>query len=163
MKRRKLNVKEKAGYEVYANNQSLVYVSKEISGDLCFESNSMYLNHFMSYDIGESVAAIMRVKSIKKDDSIWAITINEEKQYDVDAEKCLYWLTGGDKVWRTDSKKFKYSWSECSGYFVDEFSNIIYDIIDDSKTLGDIREYFKKCLNLQVFYEFSLEKNLIKM
>jgi len=163
MKRRKLNVKEKAGYEVYANNQSQVYISKEISGDLCFESNSIYLNHFMSYDIGESVAAIMRVKSIKNDDSIWSLMINEEKQYDVDAEKCLYWLTGGDKVWRNENRKFKFSWGECNNLFIEEFSNIIYDIIDESRTLGDIRAYFRKCLNLQVFYEFALEKNLIKM
>ena len=155
--RRKFNVKE-SGIEVYIDMPNLVGVSREESGDLCFESNNRYLSHFLSYDIGESVSAFMKIRSL--DPRFWDLKVND-RHYDVDAEKCLYWLSGGDSSWNADGK-YRLSWRECSQLFADKYAHLIYDIIDESVTLNDIKRGFKANFNLNLFYEFALENDLIK-
>ncbi len=158
--RKKFSVKEK-GFEIYNNSDVCIFVSREKSDDLCFEVNNRFLDHFVSYDIGESVAAIMSIRKFN-DDVFWTIKV-DDRHYDVDAEKCLYWLSGGDKAWRGNETRYNCTWGDCSYLFMDKFSEIIYDIIDESKTLNDIKLKFRKSFSLSLFYEFGLENNIIKM
>ncbi len=158
--KRKSFVKEK-GFEVYSNYDLGLSISREACDNLCFEINNLKLQNFLSFDIGESVAAIMRIKNFN-DKNFWSINITD-KYYDVDAKKCLYWLTGGDNIWRNNNeKKYKWAWCELSEIFILQYSDIIYDIIDEAKTLNDIKIGFNKYLNSSIIYEFALEHDLLK-
>jgi hypothetical protein len=77
----------------------------------------------------------------------------------IDTRNCLYWLSGGDDEWNK-RQFYKRPWNECDLLFQEEFGVIVLVILKKSKTLGDIKSGFLKFLNLPVFYEYSLGKNL---
>jgi hypothetical protein len=80
--------------------------------------------------------------------------------YNISPEKCLYWLSGGDKEWRF-SNNYKVNWIDCCLDFQEEFGLKIIAILKKSKTTGQVRDLFSKYLNLPTLFEFSLEKGLI--
>ena len=137
-----------------------VRVSKQINNTLYFESNDEQLKEdFGSFDVMESVAALMRLKQLRDTEDFWSMKFH--KQWNVSAEKTLFWLTGGNKEW-SDEGHFKYKWGEVHHIFLHKYSDIIYEILDNSETLGDIRQGFKEELNLPKLYEFALNNGLIK-
>lgn len=110
-------------------------------------------------DICESVALMMRFGVT--DPNIWNLDITKIKNIEiVDTHRCLYWLSGGDDEW-IKRDYYKRPWNECDLLFEEEFGLIVQIILSKSKTLRDIKNGFTKFLNLPVFYEFCLSKNLI--
>jgi hypothetical protein len=110
-------------------------------------------------DICESVALMMRMGVT--DSNIWNMDITKIKNLDsYDPRRCLYWLSGGDGEW-IKREFYKRPWNECDLLFEEEFGFIVHMIVNKSKTLRDIKMGFMKFLNLPVFYEFCLSKNLI--
>ena len=95
------------------------------------------------------------------DPNIWNMDITKIKNIDhIDPHRCLYWLSGGDDEWMK-REYYKRPWNECDLLFEEEFGLIVQVILTKSKTLRDIKNGFIKFLNLPVFYEFCLSKNLI--
>ena len=84
--------------------------------------------------------------------------IDEDK---ITPEKSLYWLTGGHTEWK-QLEHYEKTWYDCYLIFQEEFGISIMNIIKKSKKLKDIREEFKRCLNLPIIYDFALSQNLIK-
>lgn len=157
-KKKKFLVKDLPNF-IYENNMSGIYIEQDFLGNFFLEIDNIDLeNKIISYDVSEIVAILMRVSDVKNNDNIWNIHISDDK--DMSSHKALYWLSGGDKLWKSD-KYYNVHWEDVKNLYNENFSNIIYDIIDDSLTFGDIRDGFKKKLNLQVFYEFALDNNYI--
>jgi hypothetical protein len=110
-------------------------------------------------DICEAVALMIR--NSVTDPSVWNRDITKYLDIDhIDSKKCLYWLSGGDDEWQKRTF-YKRAWNECDLLFQEEFGITVLVIYKKSKTLSDIKNGFIKFLNLPVFYEFSLSRNLI--
>jgi hypothetical protein len=136
------------------SNFNFVKISEGVGCCLFFE-----IGGYVTTDICEGVALMMR--NSVNDQTVWSKNI--EKYLDVetiDARNCLYWLSGGDDEWKT-RKFYKRPWNECDLIFQEEFQYSVLVVVKRSKTLGDIRLGFLKLLNLPIFYEFALSKNLI--
>jgi hypothetical protein len=117
------------------------------------------IGDIITTDICESVALMMRHGVT--DSNIWNMDITKKILPDsFDPRRCLYWLSGGDDEW-IKREFYKRPWNECDLLFEEEFGLMVHMIANKSKTLSDIRNGFTKFLNLPVFYEFCLSKNLI--
>ena len=131
-----------------------VSISKGVNDCLFFE-----IGDICTTDICESVALMMRVGV--SDPNIWNTDITRIKNMDAyEPHRCLYWLSGGNEEWQK-REFYKRPWNECDLLFEEEFSYLVHIIVNKSKTLGDIKNGFVKFLNLPIFYEFCLSRNLI--
>jgi hypothetical protein len=66
----------------------------------------------------------------------------------------LFWLTGGDKEWRT-MEYYNTPWCDCYLDFQTEFGLKNSQYYKKTITLGD---YYIKNLNLPILYDFALSK-----
>lgn len=111
----------------------------------------------MTTDIAEAVSIAMSIK--KNFDDFWTIEIKDIDLYNIRPELALYWLSGGDWEWKVQNN-YKMNWQECNLIFQEEFGMTLISILKKSKTFGDIRNGFKKKLNLSTLYEFALENKI---
>lgn len=133
-------------------NEKFVKISIETNNEIYFEIN----NNHVTTDIAEAVSIFM---NIDVDSSIWNIEVPKGCQ--IDPEKSLYWLSGGNKEWAT-LDNYNNSWINCYSEFNDEFGHIILKIIESAKTLNDIKNGFIKYLSLPILYDFSIRKGFIR-
>lgn len=148
MKRKKVEV-------MRPNNiwdSELIKISKD------YNNYQFEIGNEITYDIGEAVAILMRMK-YKWNDPVWDIKIEDLDYYNIDPSKTLYWLSGGDTEWRFGTE-YKYEWHQCYLDYQEEFGIIVVSIIKKSKTFKDIRNGFLKYLNLATLYNFALEKEI---
>lgn len=134
---------------VFGNN--VVRITKESNQELFFE-----IKNEITTDIAEAVAIMMRL-DVK---NIWDIELNHNINF-VDPEKCLYWLSGGNKEWIM-LEHYNISWADCYSQFEEEFGFLVLEIVKRAKTLGEIRDGFIKYLNLPTLYDFAISKNFVK-
>ena len=137
-------------FDYWSDNQ--VKVDKE-GDNYYFEIGNLVTN-----DIAEAIAIL--IKSKNKNSKFWEIELKDVNLYNISPEKCLYWLSGGDKEWRF-SNNYKVNWIDCCLDFQEKFGLKIIAILKKSKTTGQVRDLFSKYLNLPTLFEFSLEKGLI--
>ena len=149
MKKRKLAIEELS---------EVVFSDEKIKINKLGETFIFEIGKETTTDIAEGVAIMM--KMIDNNHKIWdfEFEINEDK---ITPEKSLYWLTGGHTEWK-QLEHYEKTWSDCYLIFQEEFGISIMNIIKKSKKLKDIREEFKRCLNLPTIYDFALSQNLIK-
>lgn len=134
-------------------NGKSVIITKENNQELFFE-----IQNNITTDLAEAVSIMMKLGV--KDENVWKIEIENNKI--IDPEKTLYWLSGGDKEWLT-MENYNAPWFTCHTDFCEKYSKVVIDIINNSKTLGDIRDKFNKSLNLSILYNFALSKGFIKL
>ena len=122
-------------------------------------------NGLVIYEIGNEITTdfVEAISIMIYDDrlinhDIWNVMINKSDDYDV--EKCLFWLSGGVKTW--GSKFYSVRWSDVYQLYVDNYLNIVFDIIDSSKTFGDIRDRFVKDLSYLEFINFGIKNKYIQ-
>jgi hypothetical protein len=110
-------------------------------------------------DVAEAVAILMT--KVDNDDPIWNTEIQGLKIGNITPERALFWLTGGTTEWR---KKHSYirDWHDCFMDYNERFGHIIVDLVHKSKKLGDIRDFFRKELNLLTLYDFAISKKIIR-
>lgn len=140
--------------ENFLNRHDYVSITTEVSGETFYE-----IGNQITTDVAEAVAIMMR--SSIKDDSVWENEVMKNSIEEVCPEKCLYWLTGGHKEWR-NPENFKKSWSECNLIFQEEFGFMVIRILKRSKKLKDVKEGFRKYLNLPILYDFAISQDLVK-
>lgn len=140
--------------ENFLNAHDHVSITTEITGQTFYE-----IGNQITTDLAEAVAIMMRTKL--SDQKIWDAEVDPDLIKDVCPEKCLYWLTGGIKEWQ-NLESFKSPWSECNLIFQQEFGFMVIRILKRSKKLSDIRDGFRKYLNLPILYDFALSQNLVK-
>jgi hypothetical protein len=151
MKKRK-DLLEKIGNKI---------IFKDDTRKISIEGNEWFfeIGKELTTDITEAVSILMR--ECDNNDQVWDIEIKKINTSDITPEKCLYWLTGGHKEWKS-LENYNKPWCDCYLDFQEEFGLVILNAIRLSNTLGDIRSYFIDNLNLPVLYDFALSKNLIR-
>lgn len=124
--------------------------------------NSLYflIGDKITSDVVEAVSMLM--SKVDFNDTIWNINIKNIEFQNISTIKCLFWLSGGYDEW-INSKNYNTSWENCSEDFDDRFGNLVIESVMKAKTLGDIRNFLIKNLNLSVLYDFALSKNFIKI
>lgn len=113
----------------------------------------------LTTDIAEAVSLLIRDCDIN--DQVWDVEIKDINTEDITPEKSLYWLSGGYKEWKS-LENYNRPWCDCYLDFQEEFGFSILNIVNRSKTLGDVRKHFIENLNLTVLYDFALSRNLIR-
>jgi hypothetical protein len=113
----------------------------------------------MTTDLGEAVSLLLR--NCDASDEVWKTDIKEMNIDNISPEKSLYWLTGGEKEWKT-LENYNRPWCDCYLDFQEEFGLLVISIIRRSKTLEDMRKHFIEYLNLPVLYDFALSKKLLR-
>ncbi len=155
MRKRKVAVKVKEknlDFTIYSNGLDVEIVS-DLKGNLYFK-----VGKELSCDIAEGVALLMRSNRSKNQKDLWSIEI-KDSGYNIYPEKSLYWLTGGDVEWKL-GYNYKKTWGESYSFFQEKYGEILCDIINKSKTLGDVRNRFQKELNMLNLYEFALDNGI---
>ena len=151
MKRRKVLVKNELSDLVYSDGK--VRISKD-GGNWFFQ-----VGKEVTGDIAEGVSILLR--TLDHNHSIWKIEIGVVDAETIAPEKSLFWLTGGSIEWNSLENYLK-PWSECYLDFQEEFGFLIVNCLKKSKSLGELRDYFLKYLDLPTLYDFAISKKLIK-
>jgi hypothetical protein len=155
MKKKKVAVKVKErnlDFTIYTNGLD-VEIVRDLKGNLYFK-----VGKELSSDVAEGVALLMRHKKSLNDKELWAIDV-KDNGYNTYPEKALYWLSGGDTEWNLRDN-YKKTWGESYCLFQEQFGLTICDIINESKTLGEVKTKFQKQLNILNLYEFALDKGI---
>ncbi len=148
MKRKKLLTSELQ--TVIYNNQKLM-IGKSTDSYI-FEIGNQITN-----DLAEGVSILMSIG--ESDSNIWNLEIDPQN-IELTPAKTLFWLSGGESEWSSGSN-YKIPWCECFIDFQEEFGILVINIVRDAKTLSDIRDGFRKHLNLPILYDFALCKEII--
>ena len=125
-----------------------------------FECNNIKLSNFITNDYMEAVAALMKLKDTFDFDNLWEIPISNKMRDNININRSLYWITGGDREW-VCNKTYNKTWAEYYEIFVDKYSKRLEKIIDKCETLGEVREEILKYMSLPMVYEFALSKNMV--
>jgi hypothetical protein len=148
MKRRK-SVLEKQ--EVIYKNADISIIN--IGNQIIFE-----IKEHTTLDLSEAVSLMIKLGI--EDTEVWYLP-SVLFDADINPEKTLYWLSGGDKEWVL-LENYQDSWFNLYHDFCEKWENHIYSIIKNSKNLLDIKLSFEKELNLMVFYDWSISKGFIR-
>jgi hypothetical protein len=140
--------------------KSKISVFKESDNTYYFESNNDKLTYFITDDYMEAVSALMKLKDVMDFEDLWDIEITNKMRENVNIEKSLYWITGGDREW-VKNKTYKKTWKELSNTFTKKYSRKLNSINNNSKTLGDVRDELLKYMSLPIIYEFALNEDMI--
>ena len=151
MRKRKTLLKEIGTKIIYDDNTTII--SRE-GNEWFFE-----IGKEMTTDLGEAVSLLLR--NCDASDEVWKTDIKEINIDNISPEKSLYWLTGGEKEWKT-LENYNRPWCDCYLDFQEEFGLLVVSIIKRSKTLEDMRKHFIEYLNLPVLYDFALSKNFLR-
>lgn len=162
MKRKRIALEKQEAKEIL-NQQDLMVLKKGNS----FKFIKDDVEHFfeigvdmITTDVAEAVAILMRTNDIN--DPIWETIIdNKMLENDINPQKALYWLTGGDEEWMS-LKHYNKHWYECNNTFIEEFGDKVINAVDCSKTLKEIRDTFNQQINLPLIYECALNNKLIR-
>ena len=151
MRKKKTLLKEIGTKIIYDNNT--IIISRE-GNEWFFE-----IGKELTTDLGEAVSLLLR--NCDASDEVWKTDIKEMNIDNISPEKSLYWLTGGEREWKT-LEKYNRPWCDCYLDFQEEFGLLVISIIKRSKTLEDMRKHFIEYLNLPVLYDFALSRKLLR-
>lgn len=148
--RRKKTLLEETKKIIYDNNTIKI----------CREDNEWFfeIGKDATTDLAEGISLLLRKCDVN--DPIWKTQIKND-DYQINPEKSLYWLSGGDKEWKT-LEHYNKQWCDCHLLFQEEYEETINNILNKSNTFGEVRKHFIKNLNINILYEFALSKKLIK-
>lgn len=141
-----------------SENNKNIYKSKNVSISIedniyIFDIDSiLYTN-----DVLEAVSYLIRHDEYHNE-KFWDIEITETMIDFVLTSNSLYWLSGGETFWNN----WKYCWSETHEHYENKFKNKLYNLLEDVKTMNDLKNKLKKEMNLDIFFEFALLLKLKK-
>lgn len=150
-KKRKIIIDDPKGALIFTNTNIRVYSD---SNRLLFEVIDM----FGTFDIIEFIAYLL-YKKIYIPKKLLNISIEKVVKYDVNPERVLYLLTGGDDKW-INSKMYNYKWEEVCSLYEHKFRELIFDMNDNAKMINDILNEIKTHLSIPILYEFALSNNI---
>jgi hypothetical protein len=110
----------------------------------------------VTLDPAEAVAMMIH----RRIDGPWHIPLDPSAM-SVVPERCLYWLSGGDREWALQ-EHYCQPWSACCPEFCDRWGDQVRAVISGSATLGDVRDGFRSGLNLHVIYDWCISRGFVR-
>lgn len=132
---------------------NLIKIFKHINGGYGFEIK----NKVFTSDIMEGVSYLMK-NPLLYNKTIWDLPIEIESNLITPASS-LYWLSGGDEFWDNPDRDLK--WTDHFQIYLDKYESILKNILLNVSNLGELKKEIQIHLNLDSFYEFALENNII--
>lgn len=112
-------------------------------------------NKVLTNDIVEAVAYLMRT-TMWQQEAFWKLPLKQMSN--IQPEKGLYWLSGGDDVWKNPLHTAK--WKDVCSLYVGAFGTDVEYLLD-AETLADIRTNIIRHLNLDVMVEFAMHHKIL--
>jgi len=151
MRRKKVDLQIRGNCMVF--DDGILKISKE-DNKYYFEIGSE-----ITCDVSEAVAMMM--SRIDWNSEIWSLDITDFDMSLVVPERTLFWLSGGNTEWRS-LDNYNRPWCDCYLDFQEEFGVLVYNIVEKSKKMVDIRNSFVRYLNLPLLYDFALSKDFVR-
>jgi len=149
-------------------------VKNDVDGEiknLVYKSDNIYLYridshiHLFGYqdlttnDIFEIL--VWGLKNRMNDDAFWNVKLAVSDKQNAKSINIIYWLTGGDKIWKSHNWIWKKEWNELSQVFLEHFDDKIISFIKGAKTFCDLRDRIKNKLSSEDFYELGISLGII--
>jgi hypothetical protein len=115
---------------------------------------------YTTYDIFEGITLL--ILNIGKNDKVWDITLPNILNYNIDYTSGLYQLSGGYNEWNTGFYYTK-KWYDVDTLYVDEFKDVISDILIMNRELRLIRTEILFYLSMSRLYNFAIKRKIIKL
>lgn len=152
----KKNVKKTIETEI----KNVVYKSEDMS--LHRIDNSLHLFGNQDLTINEVFGILVwGINNKKNDTKFWNTKLTITDKQNAKSVSIIYWMTGGDKIWKSHNWIWNNDWSKLSIVFLENFDVKIKKILGNSKTLGELRDKIRKQLSIEDFYEKGLELGII--
>jgi len=152
----KKNVKKTIETEI----KNVVYKLNNIS--LCRINNNIHLFGYQDLTINEVFEILVWGITNKIDDTnFWNIKLTSTDKQNAMPINIIYWMTGGNKIWKSHNWIWVSDWSKLSIVFLEHFDIKIKKILQNSKTLGELRNKIIKQLAIEDFYELGLKLDII--
>lgn len=117
--------------------------------------------YFDTTDVGEGVA-IIKGSHYKNNKELRAIAIPDVAKSNLDVEQALYWLTGGNRLWKFGQDDYiNVSWDNIYKDVVKEWGSFVKKSVLGSKTLGDLLDKFKDFSETE-FLEWAFDHGFAK-
>lgn len=139
-----------------------ITVYKEKNGTYFFESNTSNLSNFITNDFLEAASALVKIREANDSRDLWEIPVTKQMMNSINISKSIYWITGGDREWKSTNSIYRGTWDEYQSVFEHKLTPMVKNYMHNFKTLGDVRTYLLNNMNLPFIYELSLELNMIK-
>ena len=104
---------------VKAEVENLIYKTDNIS--LHRINNAIHLFGYQDFSLNEIFDIIIWGIKNETDDEFWNIKISNTDRQNAKPINMIYWLTGGDKTWKSDNWIWKNEWNEMSIIFMEHF------------------------------------------
>jgi len=142
--------------------ENLIYKSNNIS--LHRIDNTIHLFGYQDFSLNEIFEIIIwGIKNNIDDEEFWNIKITLTDKQAAKPINIIYWLTGGDKIWKNSNWIWKNDWNEMSIIFLEHFEDKIKKMIRGSKTTGDLKNKILDKISSEDFYELGLMLQLINI
>lgn len=148
MKRRKTLLENEE--KIFSNSYLNII---EVGNQIIFEIQQLTTN-----DLAEAVALMM--KNGVQDENFWKLPTSLFNK-DIQAERCLYWLSGGDAEWVILDNYSDYWYNYCTD-FCNRWESTVKDAIEKSENLSDIRDSFEKNVSLLAIYDWAIGRGFVR-
>ncbi len=159
----KIKIKEGSKYEY----KEKVYLFRKDHLDIVrMDDDSLFFDiiapgwWYDTHDVGEG--AVLILQSIYKNESkIRDIVITSKDRSKLDEKEALYWLTGGNAVWRFGENDYNVAWKQIDKEIAGKWGKFIKDAVMSSSNLGELMDKFKK-FKIEEFYEWMYEQGYVE-
>lgn len=76
-------------------------------------------------------------------------------------ERCLYWLSGGDREWSL-LEHYSCPWSACCPEFCERWGGEVSRVAAGSATLGDLRDGLRSAVGLHLLYDWAISRGFVR-
>lgn len=139
--------------------ENLIYKTNNIS--LHRINNTLHLFGYQDFSINEIFEIIIWGIKNDADNDFWNIKITSTDRQNAKPINVIYWLTGGDRIWKNSNLIWKNDWNEMSIIFLEHFEDKIANIIKGSKTLMDLKNRINDTVSSEDFYELGIMLDLV--
>lgn len=137
--------------------ETIIYKNESISIVKINDSLHLY-NDVISFNEIFDIL-IYGIQNQITDQDFWKIKISEQDILNSKPVNLIYFLSGGDSVWK-DNNIYKKEWLEMIDVFIEHFTDRINKVLKIT-TLKDLYTRLKNKLAIEDFYELGLKLDLI--
>lgn len=115
-------------------------------------------------DIYELCLLAIGNKSLDGDREFWKLKINEADKAGCNPITLIYYLTGGDKIWKHNKQDvWAFDWAKIGTLLLNQFGDRIKKILQNCKTLQDLRSrILEGPISPELFYDYGLKIGAIR-
>jgi hypothetical protein len=110
----------------------------------------------VTLDVAEAVAMMIH----RRVDGPWSL---DASTFDrgVSPDRCLYWLSGGDREWSL-MEHYCLPWFDCCTDICEKWGDSVRAVVQSASTLGDIRDGLRSTASLPDIYDWCIGRGFAR-